>query len=151
MSISTITTTTIALGAVLFAIAADSGSRPSAQNQSDKRPTVLITGSNRGIGFEFVKQYAGVGWNVIATARTPEKADDLNALAAENPRITIEQLIQIDDLLSEEERMVRDSVRRFVKERYLPRAQELFAKEEFPTDLIDPMCYLEQRNPSWPQ
>jgi glutaryl-CoA dehydrogenase len=51
-------------------------------------------------------------------------------------RITIEQLIQIDDLLSEEERMVRDSVRRFVKERYLPRAQELFAKEEFPTDLI---------------
>ena len=32
--------------------------------------------------------------------------------------------------------MVRDSVRRFVRERYLPRAADLFAKEEFPADLI---------------
>jgi hypothetical protein len=31
--------------------------------------TVLITGSNRGIGFEFVKQYADKGFNVIATCR----------------------------------------------------------------------------------
>ncbi len=55
-------------------------------------PTVLITGSNRGLGLEFTKQYAAKGWNVIATARKPEKADDLNALAAANPNITIEQL-----------------------------------------------------------
>ncbi|MSP26638.1 MAG: acyl-CoA dehydrogenase [Myxococcales bacterium] len=32
--------------------------------------------------------------------------------------------------------MVRDSVRRFVRERYLPSAGEWFAKEEFPTHLI---------------
>jgi glutaryl-CoA dehydrogenase len=51
-------------------------------------------------------------------------------------RLSIEQLLQLDDHLSEEERMIRDSVRRFVKERYLPRAADLFAKEEFPTDLI---------------
>ena len=44
--------------------------------------TVLITGSNRGIGFEFVKQYAKRGWTVIATARKPEKAEALKALAA---------------------------------------------------------------------
>ena len=32
--------------------------------------------------------------------------------------------------------MVRDSVRRFVRERYLPRAGQLFEKEKFPIDLI---------------
>ena len=28
--------------------------------------TVLITGSNRGIGLEFCKQYAADGWQVIS-------------------------------------------------------------------------------------
>jgi NADP-dependent 3-hydroxy acid dehydrogenase YdfG len=28
--------------------------------------TVLITGSNRGLGLEFTKQYAAQGWTVIA-------------------------------------------------------------------------------------
>ncbi|MBI4953532.1 MAG: acyl-CoA dehydrogenase family protein [Myxococcales bacterium] len=32
--------------------------------------------------------------------------------------------------------MIRDTVRRFVRERYLPRSGELFAKERFPSDLI---------------
>ena len=45
------------------------------------KPTVLITGGNRGIGLEFVKQFTERGWNVIATARTPEKAEELNGLA----------------------------------------------------------------------
>ena len=31
--------------------------------------TVLITGSNQGIGLEFAKQYAERGWSVIATHR----------------------------------------------------------------------------------
>jgi NAD(P)-dependent dehydrogenase (short-subunit alcohol dehydrogenase family) len=56
------------------------------------KPTVFVTGANRGIGLEFVRQYAERGWNVIATARNPKKADELNALAAENSRIVIEQL-----------------------------------------------------------
>ena len=38
--------------------------------------------------------------------------------------------------LDEEERMVRDTVRRFVRERYLPRAGQLFEAEEFPSDMI---------------
>ncbi len=50
--------------------------------------------------------------------------------------LSLDQLIAIDPQLSEEERMIRDTVRRFVRERYLPRAAELFAKEEFPSDLI---------------
>jgi NAD(P)-dependent dehydrogenase (short-subunit alcohol dehydrogenase family) len=54
--------------------------------------TVLVTGSNRGIGYEFVNQYAKRGWSVIATARNPEKAEALKALAAEHPNITIDKL-----------------------------------------------------------
>ena len=56
------------------------------------QPTVLITGSNRGIGLEFVRQFAESGWNVIATARKPDQAEDLQQLAAQHDRIVIEQL-----------------------------------------------------------
>ncbi len=55
-------------------------------------PTVLITGSNRGIGFEFVRQYAAKGWNVIATCRRPHEADELQAVAAKYPNVTMEEL-----------------------------------------------------------
>ncbi len=55
-------------------------------------PTVFITGANRGIGFEFVQQYAARGWNVIATARKPAAADKLQALANSNDQVVIEQL-----------------------------------------------------------
>ena len=32
-------------------------------------PSVLITGANRGLGLEFVRQYLADGWDVEATAR----------------------------------------------------------------------------------
>jgi NAD(P)-dependent dehydrogenase (short-subunit alcohol dehydrogenase family) len=54
--------------------------------------TVLITGSSRGIGFEFARQYADKGWTVIATCRNPAGADALNALASKHPNLIIEQL-----------------------------------------------------------
>ncbi len=63
----------------------------SAKAQDDAH-TVLITGANQGHGLAFVIDYAERGWNVIATCRTPSKADRLQALAAENPNITIEEL-----------------------------------------------------------
>ena len=56
------------------------------------RPTVLVTGSNRGIGLAFVQHYIAQGWNVLATARTPSRADELNALAGEYEHLLIEQL-----------------------------------------------------------
>ena len=52
---------------------------------------MLITGANRGIGFEFAKQLAAGGWDVIATARNPAAAEALQALA-ENDNVSIEQL-----------------------------------------------------------
>ncbi len=59
---------------------------------ADYIPTVLVTGSNRGIGLELVKQFAANGWNVIGTARKPQKATELNTMAKENDRITVVQL-----------------------------------------------------------
>jgi NAD(P)-dependent dehydrogenase (short-subunit alcohol dehydrogenase family) len=58
--------------------------------------TVLVTGSNRGLGLEFAKQYAARGWTVIATVRNPQSATELQALAAQNSRITIEKLDLLD-------------------------------------------------------
>jgi len=58
--------------------------------------TVLITGANRGIGFEFVKQYSAGGYQVIATCRNPDKADELNAFAAEHDNVTVERLDLVD-------------------------------------------------------
>ncbi len=55
-------------------------------------PTVLVTGANKGIGLEFVRQYAGRGARVIATARDPAAATDLAALAATNKLVMIEKL-----------------------------------------------------------
>lgn len=55
-------------------------------------PTVLVTGSDKGLGLEFVRQYAARGTRVIATARNPAGAVELNALAATNPQVIIEKL-----------------------------------------------------------
>ena len=49
-----------------------------ADNATKKDITVLITGANRGLGLEMVKQFAADGYKVIGTARKPEKATDLN-------------------------------------------------------------------------
>jgi NAD(P)-dependent dehydrogenase (short-subunit alcohol dehydrogenase family) len=42
--------------------------------------TVLVTGAGRGLGLEFVRQYAADGWTVIATAREPTQSAELEAL-----------------------------------------------------------------------
>ena len=56
------------------------------------RPTVLITGSSRGIGFELARQYAERGWGVVATCRTPATATALQELATDKPGVIIEAL-----------------------------------------------------------
>jgi NAD(P)-dependent dehydrogenase (short-subunit alcohol dehydrogenase family) len=50
---------------------------------------VLITGANRGIGLEFVQQYAADGWRVLACCRDPQSATDLQALAKANPQVRV--------------------------------------------------------------
>jgi NAD(P)-dependent dehydrogenase (short-subunit alcohol dehydrogenase family) len=42
--------------------------------------TLLITGTGRGLGLEFVRQYAAAGWNVIATVRNEAAAATLRSI-----------------------------------------------------------------------
>jgi NAD(P)-dependent dehydrogenase (short-subunit alcohol dehydrogenase family) len=54
--------------------------------------TILITGSNRGIGLELVHQYAAQGWQVHACCRRPDQATALNRLGEQFPDITLHTL-----------------------------------------------------------
>ena len=54
--------------------------------------TILITGSNRGIGLELVHQYAAQGWQVLACCRHPDQATALNRLRDTFPGITLHML-----------------------------------------------------------
>ena len=47
---------------------------------SNTKYTVLITGANRGLGLEFVKQYAMDDYQVIACSRKINKKDALHRL-----------------------------------------------------------------------
>jgi NAD(P)-dependent dehydrogenase (short-subunit alcohol dehydrogenase family) len=42
---------------------------------------VLITGANRGLGFEFASQYVAEGWRIFAACRNPSAASELQHLA----------------------------------------------------------------------
>ena len=55
-------------------------------------PVVLVTGANRGIGLALSSVLAEQGWHVLATCRDPEHADELKALAARYPAVTLERL-----------------------------------------------------------
>ncbi|HET8818927.1 MAG TPA: SDR family oxidoreductase [Xanthomonadaceae bacterium] len=48
-------------------------------------PHALVTGANRGLGLEFVRQLLARGHRVVATCRQPGRATALNALAGEHP------------------------------------------------------------------
>lgn len=43
-------------------------------------PSALITGANRGLGFEFARQYLVDGWQVYAACRDPASASELRRL-----------------------------------------------------------------------
>ncbi|MDJ0928631.1 MAG: SDR family oxidoreductase [Gammaproteobacteria bacterium] len=84
------------LACLLTALLLIAGALPGLATATDEaRPmtgTVLITGSNRGIGFAFARYYTEQGWQVIATCRTPARAADLQALSTEHDNLAIEQL-----------------------------------------------------------
>ena len=74
-------------GAVIAAL-----SLCAARAAAPEAPTVLVTGANRGIGLEFVRQLSARDWRVIATARRPADAVELQALATDDADVVIEAL-----------------------------------------------------------
>jgi NAD(P)-dependent dehydrogenase (short-subunit alcohol dehydrogenase family) len=54
--------------------------------------SVLVTGSNRGLGLEWARQYAEAGWRVYATCRHPKEARDLNELANAFKNVSLHRL-----------------------------------------------------------
>lgn len=63
--------------------------------------TVLITGANRGLGYEFARQYAADGWQVIGTAREPAEAKELAALGVRVMALDVADPASIERLAAE--------------------------------------------------
>ena len=55
-------------------------------------PSILITGSNRGLGLEWARQFASDDWRVFATCRHPAEATELHRLAEKYPNLSIHRL-----------------------------------------------------------
>jgi NAD(P)-dependent dehydrogenase (short-subunit alcohol dehydrogenase family) len=55
-------------------------------------PSIFITGSNRGLGLEWARQFAQQNWRVYATCRHPEQAEELRQLEANHQNITVHWL-----------------------------------------------------------
>jgi NAD(P)-dependent dehydrogenase (short-subunit alcohol dehydrogenase family) len=54
---------------------------------------VVVTGANRGLGLEFTRQLAAAGDEVVATARHPKTADELNkVVTTSGGRVTVVRL-----------------------------------------------------------
>jgi NAD(P)-dependent dehydrogenase (short-subunit alcohol dehydrogenase family) len=68
---------------------------------------ILVTGSNRGIGLEFVRQYLRIGCTVIATCRKPDESSELQDLLKDHSnrfvlkRLEVTNQREIDQLPSE--------------------------------------------------
>ena len=85
---------------VLQSVAAVVITASGALSQSAFADTVLITGSNSGIGLEFVKQYAAKGWTVIATSRRAGVPESLAGVIKDHKNVRVEKLdvTSADDL-----------------------------------------------------
>jgi glutaryl-CoA dehydrogenase len=64
------------------------------------------------------------------------------ATATASKIVSLDELVSLDAILTDEERLVRDSVRRFLADRYLPHVGEWFETEHFPRELIPEIAAL---------
>jgi len=78
----------------------------------------------------------------MATEIAPHHAEPVAALPSVGLAAREADLFNIDSALTEEERAVRDSVRRFVDERVLPIIGKAYVEGKFPKELIPEMARL---------
>ncbi|MFT7287438.1 MAG: NAD(P)-dependent dehydrogenase (short-subunit alcohol dehydrogenase family) [Halieaceae bacterium] len=71
-------------------------------------PVLVITGATRGLGLEFVRQYAAEGWDVVAINRG--RSEELDALAKDFPVQLLRADLTDDDSL-------RDAVAQITQEK----------------------------------
>jgi NAD(P)-dependent dehydrogenase (short-subunit alcohol dehydrogenase family) len=96
------TITAVALAALLQgapAAAAEPGAAAEAADATAR--TVLITGANRGLGYEFARQYAADGWQVIGTAREPAEAKELAELGVRVMALDVTDPTSVERLAAE--------------------------------------------------
>jgi NAD(P)-dependent dehydrogenase (short-subunit alcohol dehydrogenase family) len=63
---------------------------------SEQGATVLITGANRGIGLALAGEFSRAGYQVIGTARSPDKAVELKALGARVEQLDVTDQASVD-------------------------------------------------------
>lgn len=59
---------------------------------NSRLPTVLVTGATTGIGLEFARQYAEIGWRVIGTHRGKMPSSGLAALSTQFSAVTTKRM-----------------------------------------------------------
>ncbi|MGH2569680.1 MAG: acyl-CoA dehydrogenase family protein [bacterium] len=64
------------------------------------------------------------------------------ATEAAAQRVSLDELVAIDALLTDEERRVRDTLRRFLADKVIPHVDEWFEREKFPRELVPEIARL---------
>jgi glutaryl-CoA dehydrogenase len=64
------------------------------------------------------------------------------ATEAAAKQVSLDEIVAIDGLLTDEERRVRDTVRRFLADKYIPHVDEWFEHEKFPRELVPEIARL---------
>lgn len=60
-------------------------------------PSILVTGANRGLGLEFVRQYAADGWRVHACCRDPGASAELREIASASHGLVAPHALSVGD------------------------------------------------------
>jgi len=55
-------------------------------------PSIIITGTSRGLGLEFARQYAEADWRVYACCRAPKNVPELRSLTTRYPNLSVHGL-----------------------------------------------------------
>jgi len=89
--------TWLTLVLISCALGGFAGAASAASDPAPNPGTVLITGSDRGLGMALAREFTQRGWRVIATCREPDKAAELVQFAHDHPSVSIEKLDVTDN------------------------------------------------------